>query len=113
MKNLVIFDLDGVLVDSKEYHFLALNEALSSFDPKYVISKNEHLLSFDGLPTKSKLQKLTDSKGLPVNLHDEVWKVKQAKTLEILKSQVNVDTELVRSFKYLKSLGLYYCGCKQ
>ena len=105
MKNLVIFDLDGVLIDSKEYHFSALNEALSSFDPRYVISKSEHLSSFDGLPTKSKLQKLTDIKGLPSHLHDEVWKVKQAKTLEILQNQVNVDDELVSSLKYLKSLG--------
>ena len=105
MKNLVIFDLDGVLIDSKEYHFSAFNEALSSFDPKYVISKNEHLSSFDGLPTKSKLQKLTDTKGLPVHLHDEVWKVKQAKTLEILQNQIRVDEELVYSLKHLKSLG--------
>jgi len=105
MKNLVIFDLDGVLIDSKEYHFSALNEALSSFDPKYVISKSEHLSSFDGLPTKSKLKKLTDTKGLPAHLHDEVWKVKQAKTLEILQNHVNVDDELVCSIKYLKSLG--------
>ncbi len=104
MKNLVIFDLDGVLIDSKEYHFSALNEALSSFDPKYAISRNEHLSSFDGLPTKSKLQKLTDTKGLPIQLHDEVWKVKQVKTLQILQNQVNVDEELVCLLKHLKSL---------
>lgn len=105
MKNLVIFDLDGVLIDSKEYHFLALNEALSSFDPKYVITKNEHLSSFDGLPTKSKLQKLTETKGLPARLHEEVWKIKQTKTLEILQNQVHIDADLVCSFKHLKSLG--------
>lgn len=104
-KNLVIFDLDGVLIDSKEYHFSALNEALAFFDPKYVISRNEHLSTFDGLPTKSKLQKLTDTKGLPSKLHDEVWRLKQTKTLEILQNQVHVDEELVCSLKHLKSLG--------
>lgn len=103
-KNLVIFDLDGVLIDSKEYHFLALNEALSSFDPKYVISKNEHLSSFDGLPTKSKLKKLTNIKGLPSKLHNEVWKLKQNKTLEIMQNQLHVDEELVCLLKQLKSL---------
>ena len=105
MKNLVIFDLDGVLIDSKEYHFLALNEALSSFDQKYIISKNEHLSSFDGLPTKSKLKKLSSIKGLPFELHDEVWKLKQTKTLEILQKQVHVDENLVLHLMYLKSLG--------
>jgi beta-phosphoglucomutase-like phosphatase (HAD superfamily) len=34
MKQMVIFDLDGVLVDAKEIHYNALNEALRSVDEK-------------------------------------------------------------------------------
>ena len=38
MKKLIIFDLDGVLYDSKQYHFDALNMALSEVDEKFIIS---------------------------------------------------------------------------
>ena len=34
---LVIFDLDGVLLDSKEIHYESLNSALRDIDEKYVI----------------------------------------------------------------------------
>ena len=40
MIKVIIFDLDGVLVDTKEIHFLALNEALEKFNAKKVISKH-------------------------------------------------------------------------
>lgn len=55
----VIFDLDGVLVDSKNWHYTALNKALSmsSYDK---IQKHEHLSRFDGLPTREKLMMLLE-----------------------------------------------------
>ena len=42
----IIFDMDGVLVDAKEWHYLALNKALQHFghDP---ISHNDHVDTFD------------------------------------------------------------------
>ena len=40
MIKLVIFDLDGVLVDARELHYEALNLALSSVDEKYIISRD-------------------------------------------------------------------------
>ena len=33
---LIVFDLDGVLVDSRPLHYHALNEALAEIDPIYV-----------------------------------------------------------------------------
>ena len=42
MIKLIIFDLDGVLYDSKEFHFESLNKAISQFDSQYLITK-EHL----------------------------------------------------------------------
>ncbi len=38
---LLIFDLDGVLIDAKEIHYEALNLALASIDEKYVITRHE------------------------------------------------------------------------
>ena len=43
MLKLVIFDLDGVLYDSKEIHFLSFNKALEEYGDEYVISESEHL----------------------------------------------------------------------
>ena len=59
----LIFDLDGVLVDTKKIHFDALNYALEAvkFEP---ISLREHLNTFDGLPTNEKLKILNQTKNL-------------------------------------------------
>ena len=56
MTKLIIFDLDGVLVDAKEIHYNALNQALKNIDKKYVINRDEHLSKYDGNPTKTKLK---------------------------------------------------------
>jgi beta-phosphoglucomutase-like phosphatase (HAD superfamily) len=37
MIKLIIFDLDGVLVDAKKIHFDALNCALAEVDNKFII----------------------------------------------------------------------------
>lgn len=101
---LVIFDLDGVLLDSRELHFHALNAALMEQDPKYVISKEEHLSTYDGLPTKVKMKFLTEKKGLPASLYDQVWKEKQEATVKLL-TRLQIDYKLVHIFKSLKEHG--------
>ena len=79
---LVIFDLDGVLVEAKNIHFDALNEALGE---KYAISWAEHLSTYDGLKTNQKLEMLSERKGLPTELHTKIWEGKQKLTLQMLK----------------------------
>ena len=54
----VVFDMDGVLIDATDWHFHALNQALSLFGLE--IEYEEHLSQFNGLPTKSKLKILSD-----------------------------------------------------
>jgi HAD superfamily hydrolase (TIGR01509 family) len=78
---LIIFDLDGVLVEAKTIHFDALNEALG---PKYAIEWNEHLSKYDGLKTNQKLEMLTQEKGLPIDMYKQVWDEKQRLTLQKL-----------------------------
>lgn len=78
---LVIFDLDGVLIDSRELHYQALNDALKAVDPKYIINRDEHLSTYDGLPTKAKMKLLSEQKGLPASMHDIVWRKKQEATI--------------------------------
>lgn len=79
----IILDLDGVLISSRVLHFEALNLALCQVDSKYVIPWEEHLSKFDGLPTTSKLKLLTQERGLPTHRYNEVWEIKQQKTVEL------------------------------
>lgn len=101
---LIIFDLDGVLVETKKLHYEALNMALSEIDPKYCISIDEHLLKYDGLSTLKKLNILTSEKNLDKNLHDRICKIKQEKTLYLLDyfifpSKENLFKELSKNYK--------------
>jgi len=102
MIKLIIFDLDGVLVESRELHFIALNRALSDIGEQYVISKEEHLCKYDALTTTQKLAKLSREKGLPESSHNQVWKLKQQKTLEEIDS-FTIDKRIQKILKTLKS----------
>tara|TARA_R110000824_G_scaffold32156_6_gene104026 strand:+ start:10241 stop:11614 length:1374 start_codon:yes stop_codon:yes gene_type:complete len=105
MIKLIIFDLDGVLVDARELHYLAMNEALSEIDPKYIISRDEHLARYDGLSTTKKLKMLTEEKGLDPGFYGKVWKLKQLKTREIIASDITEDLRLKNVIKTLKQDG--------
>jgi HAD superfamily hydrolase (TIGR01509 family) len=105
---LIIFDLDGVLCDVKDMHYEALNRALSAIDPKFVIGREEHLSKYDGLNTTKKLEMLTKDKGLPKEKHDEVWKLKQEKTIEIIDGYT-YDYRLRDVLSKLKTAGYRVC----
>ena len=109
MIKLIIFDLDGVLVDARELHYKALNKALSSIDEKYVIQRDEHLSTYDGLSTVKKLNMLTKNKGLSKKLHNSVWGLKQEMTLKIIDGFF-VDNRLQDMLRAFKSEG-YIIAC--
>jgi len=94
---LVIFDLDGVLVEAKELHYRALNIALGK---EYEISWEEHLSTYDGLKTMQKLEMLSERKGLPKTSFKSIWSKKQSITLEELQ-KIEINPELIHFFKYL------------
>jgi HAD superfamily hydrolase (TIGR01509 family) len=98
---LIIFDLDGVLYDSKKFHFEALNKALSKVSKKYEISFQEHVNIYDGLPTLKKLELLTSNKGLDITLHESIWQDKQIITAGLL-DQIELNTELKKNLETLK-----------
>ncbi len=78
----IIFDMDGVLINAKEWHFEALNKALSVFGKE--INRYDHLVTFDGLPTKKKLEMLSMENNFPFGLHDFVNELKQEYTMQII-----------------------------
>ena len=96
----IIFDLDGVLVDTKKIHFEALNLALKKF--KYnEISFEDHVKIFDGLPTGEKLKILNKKDNLPKKNFFKINKFKQKITSEILKKKIKKNLNLIKIFKKL------------
>ena len=106
MVKLIIFDLDGVLVEAKNIHFEALNKALGS----YAISWNEHLSTYDGLKTLQKLDMLSKEKGLPKSDHKPIWENKQKFTLEAL-SNLEVNPNLLSTVSKLSKDGYKIVCC--
>jgi beta-phosphoglucomutase len=78
----IVFDMDGVLVDAREWHYIALNKALGLFG--YTISAEEHENDFDGLPTRKKLEMLSARNGLPIQMHDFINTLKQKYTVDLI-----------------------------
>lgn len=112
MLKLVLFDLDGVLVDTREHHYLALNRALEELDPKYAISLREHAERFDGLSTQKKLEVLSLERGLPTEAHASIWQRKQEHTFAVFAEHIKPNPVISALFKQLKSDGLkiYICS---
>jgi len=112
MIKLIIFDLDGVLVEAKQIHYETLNRALYevSDSDKYIITQSEHLSTYDGLKTSQKLELLTKNKGLPTNSYDTIWNRKQDLTLKAI-SNLKPDTQLIVLFDILRQHGYKIACC--
>jgi HAD superfamily hydrolase (TIGR01509 family) len=110
MIKLIIFDLDGVLVEAKQIHYETLNQALSEVSKNYVISETEHHCIFDGLKTNQKLDMLTKRKGLPVSEHERIWRKKQELTIEAI-SKFKKDERLIDMMKSLRNEGFQLACC--
>lgn len=110
MIKLIIFDLDGVLVDAKQIHFETLNQALSEVSNGYVISETEHHSIYDGLKTNQKLDMLSKKKSLPVSEHEKIWKKKQELTIQAI-SKLQRNERLIELMKILRSKGFQLACC--
>jgi len=101
MIKLVLFDLDGVLINSKKIHYDAMNVALPS---QYKITYEEHLNLYDGLKTTEKLEMLTKEKELPLSEHKNIYDAKQQETMNLL-SNLKPNKDIVELFYSLNRLG--------
>lgn len=101
---LVIFDLDGVLIDSRMIHYHSLNAALPD---QYKISMEEHLSTFDGLSTTKKLELLHAKHGLPKEEFDDIWKKKQVYTLKYYNELLSYDLwKVIACRKLMRETGV-------
>ena len=105
----VIFDMDGVLIDAKEWHFIALNRALQLFGLE--ITRQAHLSEFDGLPTRTKLDIISRTKSLPRALHSFINQMKQIYTIEAINSHCVPNATRINALKSLKNDGYKLALC--
>ena len=104
----VLFDLDGVLIDAKNIHKEALNNALGKYGVE--ITDAEHLSTYDGLTTVKKLQMLSEFKKLPLEVHTQIYESKQRITLDQIRRLKPVD-HIVQLFRELKRMNIKIAVC--
>lgn len=105
----VLFDMDGVLIEAKDWHYEALNRALDCFG--MAIQRDEHLAVYDGLPTRRKLELLSASRGLPRPLHTFLNDLKQRYTMEIAYSRCRPVFQHQYALSRLRHDGYRLCVC--
>lgn len=105
----ILFDMDGVLIEAKDWHFEAINKALELFGMR--ISRYDHLVTYDGLPTQMKLQMLSVERGLPEELHDFINDMKQIYTLEMVHALCKPRFHHEYALSKLKEEGYFITVC--
>ena len=96
----IIFDLDGVLVDTKQIHFEALNKSLKKYGFKQ-ISIDDHTKIYDGLPTFEKLKILEKKKILSKKDFKKINTYKQKITVTILKKNIKKEKKILKIMQNL------------
>jgi HAD superfamily hydrolase (TIGR01509 family) len=99
----IVFDMDGVLIDAREWHYEALNRALGVFG--FTISRYDHLVTYDGLPTRKKLELLSRDQNLPAGLHAFLNDLKQAYTIELIHARCKPRFQHEFALSRLKAAG--------
>jgi HAD superfamily hydrolase (TIGR01509 family) len=105
----VLFDMDGVLIDAKDWHYEALNQALAIFGME--INRYDHLVTYDGLPTKKKLEMLTLERGLPRSLHGFINDMKQEFTFQLGYTKCKPTFNHQQALSHLKAKGYKMAAC--
>ena len=98
MISLVCFDLDGVLVDTVDWHYQSFNKAMKLVTGGDFITREEQEAFFDGRPSTVKLQKLM--------FHGRVRSQEDADEIAALKSRYFSDMVREADLHDLTKIGL-------
>lgn len=79
----ILYDLDGVLVDACDWHYIALNKALKQISGD-VIKRTEHEIIFNALPTMKKLELLVSQGRVKQSDVKAIFDLKQRFTMETI-----------------------------
>ena len=105
----IFYDLDGVLINTKDWHYDALNEALAVFG--FAISPEEQETIYEGLPTQEKLSLLTKHKGLQADLYSDITTIKNKKLLENFMQHHQIDTQKIALVEKIRDHGIKQVLC--
>jgi beta-phosphoglucomutase len=101
----VAFDIDGVLVDTKPLHQMAILHSLNKHN--FPVTIEYHKAHLDGLPTKEKLNKLN----IPLELRQSIFDLKQKITFERVNDFIKPKQEISKIFENLRKNGLKIAIC--
>lgn len=105
----VIFDLDGVLVETRQIHFEAFSLALEKLGIS--LSLKDHQRELDGLPTLKKIEILSRIHELSAEQMKFINHEKQRLTFEILENKITPNIEHYLIFEYLKKSNIQTAIC--
>ena len=105
----ILFDMDGVLLDAKEWHYLALKKAIQIFG--FDINRYDHVMKYDGLPTKKKLEYFSQEYNLPHQLHPLINQLKQEFTIDLIQEYAKPNFIHKFALSKLKSDGYKLALC--
>jgi HAD superfamily hydrolase (TIGR01509 family) len=97
----ILFDLDGVLVNACEWHFISLNLALKEIS-NFEINREDHETIFNGLPTQTKLDLLVKENKITADKVKKIWDFKQKYTTKIISENSTIDLTKIELHEYLK-----------
>lgn len=93
MTRSILFDLDGVLVETRDLHFRALNAALEAHGCR-PIGAIEHDEEYNGLPTRVKLDRLVSFGRVRAEDVSSIAALKQKETRRLLEAEVKFSPEM-------------------
>jgi|TARA_R110001583_G_scaffold34106_3_gene114813 beta-phosphoglucomutase len=108
MLKMIIFDMDGVLVDACGWHKDALNEALEEV-ADFRLTEEEHEKHFNGLPTMVKLENLVKMGEIKPEHVQLVYELKQEKTKKVILENASLDRSKTDMMAYLEENNIIVC----
>tara|TARA_B100001250_G_scaffold412655_1_gene444479 strand:+ start:4534 stop:5169 length:636 start_codon:yes stop_codon:yes gene_type:complete len=101
---LVIFDVDGVLVNSRNIHFPATSLALSDYGYTYTREEDE---MFGTIPTREKLNLLAQRGCIELKDIDGIWNLKDDYACKLFDESILVNRNIKKLFEFIKKNNIF------